>query len=53
LVKNWRGSESAPLGGSDIAIVVTKHDLISEDAIKASAKYVFDTTGKISGVPGL
>lgn len=53
LVKNWKGSESAPLGGSDIAIVVTKHDLISEDAIKASAKYVFDTTGKISGVPGL
>jgi len=53
LVKTWNGTESAPLGGSDIAIVVTKHDLLLEDAIKASAPYVFDTTGKISGVPGL
>jgi UDP-N-acetyl-D-glucosamine dehydrogenase len=53
LVKTWNGTESAPLGGSDIAIVVTKHDLLLEDAIKASAPYVFDTTGKVSGVPGL
>ena len=53
LVKTWNGIDSAPLGGSDIAIVVTKHDLLSEDAIKASAPYIFDTTGKISGVPGL
>jgi UDP-N-acetyl-D-glucosamine dehydrogenase len=53
LVKIWNGNESAPLGGSDIAIVVTKHDLLLEDAIKASAPYVFDTTGKVSGVPGL
>jgi len=53
LVKTWNGTESAPLGGSDITIVVTKHDLLLEDAIKASAPYVFDTTGKISGVPGL
>ena len=53
IVKTWNGTDSAPLGGSDIAIVVTKHDLLSEDAIKASAPYVFDTTGKISGVPGL
>ena len=53
LVKTWNGIDSAPLGGSDIAIVVTKHDLLSEDSIKASAPYVFDTTGKISGVPGL
>ena len=53
LVKTWNGGESAPLGGAEIAIVVTKHDVISEDAIKASAPYIFDTTGKISGVPGL
>ena len=53
LVKTWNGTDSAPLGGSDIAIVVTKHDLLSEGVIKASAPYVFDTTGKISGVPGL
>ena len=53
LVKTWNGGESAPLGGAEIAIVVTKHDVISEDAIKASAPYIFDTTGKIYGVPGL
>ena len=53
LAKTWNGGESAPLGGAEIAIVVTKHDVISEDAIKASAPYVFDTTGKIYGVPGL
>jgi UDP-N-acetyl-D-glucosamine dehydrogenase len=53
LVKKWNGSESSLLGGVDIVIVVTKHDLFDEVAIKASAPYVFDTTGKISGVPGL
>jgi UDP-N-acetyl-D-glucosamine dehydrogenase len=53
LVKQWNGSESASLGGAEIAIVVTKHDVIDDSAIKASAPYVFDTTGKISGVPGL
>jgi UDP-N-acetyl-D-glucosamine dehydrogenase len=53
LVNSWNGAESAKLGGSEIAIVVTKHDVISESAIKSSAPYVFDTTGKISGVPGL
>lgn len=53
LVKHWNGSESAPIGGVDISIVVTKHDDISEVSIKASAPYVFDTTGKISAVPGL
>ncbi len=53
LVKKWNGSVSSPLGGAEIAIVVTKHDVIDEEAIKASAAYVFDTTGKISGVPGL
>lgn len=53
LVESWKGSTSSPLGGSDIAIVVTKHDVISEQDIKNSAPYIFDTTGKISHVPGL
>ena len=53
LVLNWQGVESTPLGGSDIAIVVTKHDVTSEQSIKASAPYVFDTTGKVTGVQGL
>jgi len=53
LVDSWNGSQSTALGGSEIAIVVTKHDQISEESIKASAPYVFDTTGKVSAVPGL
>ena len=53
VVGSWRGEKSAPLSGADIAIVVTKHDLVDERAIVASAPYVFDTTGKIKGVKGL
>ena len=53
LVESWKGSTSSPLGGSDIAIVVTKHDVIPEEDIKNSAPYIFDTTGKISHVSGL
>jgi len=53
VVGRWRGESSAPLAGADIAIVVTKHDAVSDKAIVASARYVFDTTGKIKGVKGL
>ena len=52
LVGSWRGESSAPLGSHDIAVVVTKHDGVSEAAIKAS-KYVFDCTGTISGADGI
>jgi UDP-N-acetyl-D-glucosamine dehydrogenase len=47
VVKNWHGTGSSDLGGSEIAIVVTMHDVVSADAVLASAPYVFDTTGKI------
>jgi UDP-N-acetyl-D-glucosamine dehydrogenase len=53
VVGTWRGESSAPLRGADIAIVVTKHDAVSDKAIVACAPYVFDTTGKIKGVKGL
>jgi UDP-N-acetyl-D-glucosamine dehydrogenase len=53
VVGTWRGESSAPLSGADIAIVVTKHDAVSDKAIVESAPYVFDTTGKIKGVKGL
>jgi UDP-N-acetyl-D-glucosamine dehydrogenase len=52
LVGSWRGESSAALGAFDIAIVVTKHDGVSEAAIKAS-KYVFDCTGTIAGADGI
>jgi UDP-N-acetyl-D-glucosamine dehydrogenase len=41
------------LSGADIAVVVTKHDLVDEKKILASAPYVFDTTGKVKGAKGL
>ena len=53
LVGTWNGQSSSELKGFDIAIVVTKHDVVSESAIKASAPYVFDCTGRIKGVAGL
>jgi UDP-N-acetyl-D-glucosamine dehydrogenase len=52
LVGKWRGENSEPLNGFDIAVVVTKHDGVSEAAIKAS-KYVFDCTGTIAGADGI
>ena len=52
VVKNWQGQTSAALGGSDIAIVITKHSSIDQEMIRKSAPYVFDTTGKISGAKG-
>ena len=39
--------------GFDVAIVVTKHDVVSEADIESGAAYVFDCTGTIKGVAGL
>jgi UDP-N-acetyl-D-glucosamine dehydrogenase len=52
-VGSWHGESSAPLSGADIAVVITKHDVVNERDILASAPYVFDTTGKVSGAKGL
>jgi UDP-N-acetyl-D-glucosamine dehydrogenase len=52
LVGSWRGESSTALGSFDIAVVVTKHDGVSESVIKAS-KYVFDCTGTIAGAEGI
>jgi len=53
IVGAWKGQTSCELNGFDVAIVVTKHDVVSEAAITASAEYVFDCTGSIKGVAGL
>ena len=47
VVGSWQGKESSPLTGADVAIVVTKHDEVSEAEIMSAAPYVFDTTGKV------
>ena len=48
LVAHWNGQNSAELVDADIAIVVTKHDVISTESIMNCSPYVFDTTGKVS-----
>lgn len=53
VVKTWCGVDSSPLGGSDIAIVVTLHDSIDHAMALNCAPYVFDTTGKLAGAKGL
>ncbi len=53
VVGSWLGESSAPLSGADIAVVITKHDVVNERDILASAPYVFDTTGKVPGAKGL
>ena len=53
VVSAWNGQSSSELKGFDVAIVVTRHDVVSETAIKSSAAYVFDCTGSIKGVAGL
>ena len=52
LVGSWRGESSTSLEAFDIAVVVTKHDGVSEAAINAS-KYVFDCTGTVAGADGI
>jgi hypothetical protein len=49
VVGNWKGQSSNALSGADIAIVVTKHDVVTSEAILKAAPYVFDTTGAVKG----
>jgi UDP-N-acetyl-D-glucosamine dehydrogenase len=53
VVGTWKGENSAPLGGAEIAIVVTKHDSVDAQMILANFPYVFDTTGKVATAHGL
>jgi UDP-N-acetyl-D-glucosamine dehydrogenase len=53
LVSNWMGESSSPLGGSEIAVVVTLHAITNAEAVRKSAPYVFDTTGKVKGAHSL
>jgi UDP-N-acetyl-D-glucosamine dehydrogenase len=53
LVSSWMGEPSTPLGGADIAVVVTLHAVTDAAAVLKSAPYVFDTTGKVKGAHSL
>jgi UDP-N-acetyl-D-glucosamine dehydrogenase len=52
LVGSWRGESSTELGACDVAVVVTKHDVVSIADIKKSS-YFFDCTGLIPGADGI
>jgi len=49
VVGSWKGQSSNALSGADLAIVVTKHDVVSSEVILKAAPYVFDTTGVVKG----
>ncbi len=53
LVANWMGQSSTPLGGADIAVVVTLHAVTNVQKVLKSAPYVFDTTGNVLGAHSL
>ena len=53
MVGSWKGQNSTPLGGADIAVIVTLHDGVDKKAVLSAAPYVFDTTGKLPGAKGL
>jgi UDP-N-acetyl-D-glucosamine dehydrogenase len=52
LVGSWRGESSTELGACDVAVVVTKHDVVSVADIKKSS-YIFDCTGSVPGADGI
>ena len=49
VVGSWHGKKSVELNAADMAVVVTKHDVVSAEDILKSAPYVFDATGKVKG----
>jgi UDP-N-acetyl-D-glucosamine dehydrogenase len=53
VVGTWQGETSSPLSGADISIVVTLHSVVKVAEVLASARYVFDTTGKVTGAKTL
>jgi UDP-N-acetyl-D-glucosamine dehydrogenase len=53
VVGTWRAEQSSPLGGAEIAIVVTLHSVVDVAGVMGAAPYVFDTTGKVKGAKTL
>ena len=49
IVSKWRGESSEPLGGSDIAVLVTRHAVFKDSELLAAAPYIFDTNGTLEG----
>jgi len=53
IVEKWNGIISQPLGGSEIAVLVTRHSIFNSKELLDSAPYLFDTTGTLEGATKL
>ena len=53
IVQSWGGEDSQSLGGSEIAVLVTRHSAFKDSDLLASAPYIFDTTGTLEGATKL
>jgi UDP-N-acetyl-D-glucosamine dehydrogenase len=53
VVEKWNGQTSQPLGGSEIAVLVTRHSVFNSKDLLTSAPYLFDTTGTLDGATKL
>ena len=55
LVEKWKGTSSTSLGNiqQDISIITVLHDSMDQKELRDSAKFVFDCTGKLKGIPTL
>jgi UDP-N-acetyl-D-glucosamine dehydrogenase len=53
VVQSWNGALSQTLGGSDIAVLITRHSIFTESELISAAPYVFDTTGTLKGATRL
>lgn len=53
VVEKWNGQSSQSLGGSEVAVLVTRHSVFNSKDLLASAPYLFDTTGTIEGATKL
>jgi len=49
IVGTFNGEGSQTLGGSEIAVLVTRHSIFQAAELLASAPYIFDTTGTLEG----
>lgn len=53
IVGSWKDEESSSLGGAEIIVFLTAHNIFDLDKIEKSAPFVFDTTGKLKGASQL
>jgi UDP-N-acetyl-D-glucosamine dehydrogenase len=55
LVESYNGTKSVKLSenGFDLAVVAVRHSDLSIDELKKCAKFLFDCTGTIEGIPAL